>query len=145
MSDQKDDLKGLKYPVKILLAWGECISGNMKITEWLIKNKYTELGLTYYAVRNETRSRDWLMENGYPHLLAMIHGAEGSEDALNWLERNGFVTLKDMALIGDGDNDAFHRLMKKDYKVFAMIAKKIESVKDEIETNKKDFHRFNSY
>ena len=144
MSNPKDDLKGLNYPVKILLAWGESISGNEKITEWLLKNDYTELGLFYYAVRNEDRSRQWLVSNGFPHLLAMINGAEGNQKALDWLEKNGYETLHDMALIGDGDTEAFQKLLQKDYKVFAMIAKKIESVKDEIEVNKTDFHRYYS-
>ncbi len=144
MEKVKGDLKGLNYPVKVLLAWGESISGNEKITEWLLKNGYTELGLCYYAVRNEDRSREWLMKNGFPHIMAMIHGAEGSEKALEWLEKNGYETLRDMALIGDGDTDAFEKLLKKDYKVFAMVAKKIESIKDEIEVNKSDFHRYYS-
>jgi hypothetical protein len=136
--------KGLNYDIKILLAWGESISGNMKITEWLTKNGFPELGLFFYALRNEERSRTWLMENKFPHLLALINGIEGNERALEWLKKHDYQLLHEMALIGDGDDGAFERLAKNNRRVFALLAKKMELVKDEIEENKKDFHKFNS-
>jgi hypothetical protein len=137
-------LNGLTYDVKILIAWGESISGNMKITEFLMKNGFPELGLFYYALRNEERSRAWLMENKFPHLLAMISAIEGSKDARSWLERHGFPLLLDMALTADGDEEAFERLKKADMKLFAMLAKKMEAVKDEIEDRKYDYHKLSS-
>lgn len=136
--------KGLVYDIKVLLAWGESIDGNDKFTQWLTKNGYAELGLFYYALRNEPRSREWLMKNGFPHLLALINGIEGNEKALLWLKQNGYALLHEMALIGDGDEEAFRRLVKADLKVFAMLAKKMQAVKDKIEDNKSDFHRFYS-
>lgn len=136
--------KGIDYEVKILLAWGESIDGNGKITEWLMKNGYAELGLFHFALRNETRSRDWLINNGFPHLLALVNGIEGNEKALDWLKKNGFGILHEMALIGDGDNEAFERLAKAGMKVYALLAKKMEAIKDRIEENKSDFHRYHS-
>jgi len=140
----KYPLNGINYDIKVLLAWGESITGNMKITEWLTKNGFPELGLFYYALRNEERSRNWLLENKFPHLLALISGIEGDEKALNWLTKHGFHLLHKMALIGDGDEAAFEELAKNDLKIFALLAKKMELVKDEIEANKKDFHKFNA-
>ena len=140
----KYDFKGIAYDIKILLAWGESITGNMKITEWLTKNGYPELGLFYYALRNEDRSRQWLLDNRFPHLLALISGIEGDKKALEWLTKHGYHLLHEMALVGDGDEAAFENLAKNNYKVFALLAKKMELVKDEIESNKKDFHKYNS-
>jgi len=137
-------LKGVKYDVKVLLAWGESISGNKKITEFLMKNGFPELGLFHYALRNEERSRDWLMENKFPHLLALISATEGSKDARKWLAQQGFDLLLDMALSADGDEDAYARLLGADMKVFAVISKKIESIKDEIEERKLDPHKYSS-
>ena len=137
-------MKGLNYDIKILLAWGECISGNEKITQWLMKNGFPELALFKYALRNEERSRDWLFNNGFKHLLALINGIEGKEDALDWLARHEFDTLREMALVGDGDQEAFDRLIASDQKIFAMLAKKMEFVKDSIEEAKTDFHKYSS-
>ncbi|MEZ4721797.1 MAG: hypothetical protein R2813_07990 [Flavobacteriales bacterium] len=136
--------KGLEYDAKILLAWGECISGNDKITQWLMKNGFPELGLFRYALRNEERSREWLMTNGFPHLHAMISAIEGRKDALEWLERHGFELIKEMALIGDGDEGAMLRLNREETKVFAGIAKKMQFVKDEIEDENNDWHKYSA-
>ena len=136
--------KGVEYDAKILLAWGESISGNQKITAWLTKNGYPELGLFHYALRNEDRSREWLLNNGFPHLMALINGIEGIEDALTWLEKHGYNLLREMALSADGKDEAHEKLIKADLKLFAMLAKKMESVKDGIEQDKSDFHKYHS-
>lgn len=133
--------KGLNYDAKVLMAWGESISGNTKITEFLMKN-IPELGIFYYALRNESRARSWLMQNKQPHLMALINGIEGNKEALQWLKKNGFFLLHEMALIGDGDNDAFEKLVKSDLKFFALLAKKMEYVKDQIEARNNDPHYY---
>lgn len=137
-------LNGISYPAKILIAWGESITGNMKITEWLMKNGFTELGLFHYALRNETRSRDWLLNNGFAHLLALINGIERNEKALSWLKEHDFELLHEMALIGDGDDDAHQRLVEADLKIFALLARKMQAIKDEIEDRKYDYHKYSS-
>jgi undecaprenyl pyrophosphate synthase len=133
--------KGLPYEPKVLLAWGESISQNQKITDWFMKNGFTELGLFRYALRNEKRSREWLLKNGHPHLMALINGIEGNKKALDWLKSNGFEVLHLMALTGDGDSDAHEKLMTPQTKIYALLAKKMEHIKDEIEMNNTDIHR----
>ncbi|GAB5540171.1 MAG: hypothetical protein Salg2KO_22740 [Salibacteraceae bacterium] len=140
---EKLEIKGLNYEPKILLAWGECIDGNEKITQWLMKNGYAELGLFRYALRNEERSRVWLMENGFPHLMALINGIEGKKDALEWLEKHGFYVLHQMALVGDGDEDAENHLLSSGHKLFALLAKKMEFIKDGIQADNIDYHKIN--
>lgn len=133
--------KGLNYPPKILIAWGESISGNQKITDFLMKH-VPELGLFHYALRNESRARDWFLKNKKPHFMALINGIEGKKDALDWLQKNGYDLLYQMALIGDGNTAAFENLLKSDLKLFALLAKKMEHVKDEIEARNNDPHYY---
>ncbi|MBX7093918.1 MAG: hypothetical protein K1X56_04290 [Flavobacteriales bacterium] len=135
------DVKNISYPPKILLAWGEAISGNAAIRDWLIQNGYPELGIFTFALRNKDDAREWLMKNGFPHLMALINGAEGNSVALEWLNRFGYPVLEMMARVGDGDERAYQWLLEKDYREFAMIAKKIEFVKDQIEMDNNDPHR----
>ena len=129
------------YPVKILVAWGEAISGNAEIRDWLMKNGYPELGLFTFALRNQDQALEWLLKNKFPHLVALINGMEGNKQALQWLEDNGFGKLQLMALAGDGNEKATNLLMKND-KLLAMLALKMGSVKDEIERDNNDVHKF---
>lgn len=136
--------KGVKYPAKILVAWAEAIGGNSDIRDWLIKNGYKELGLFTFALRNMDDARMWLMENGSPHLLALINGIEGNKQALQWLESNGYKALSIIALAADGNKSAKEWLLKND-KLLAMVALKMEFVKDEIERDNNDVHKISPY
>jgi len=131
-----------EYDNKILLAWGEAISGNSKIREWLIKNDYQELGLFVHALYNQDDARDWLMKNGHSHLMALVNGAEGNTDAVKWLNKNGFTIMAKVALAADGNSEAFKWLRENDL-LFATIAKKIKEVKDKIEEDNWDAHKLN--
>jgi len=136
--------KGVKYPAKILVAWAEAISGNSEIRDWLIKNGYKELGLFTFALRNMDDARMWLMENGFPHFLALINGIEGNAQAVQWLESNGYKSLGIMAVAADGDKSAKEWLLKND-KLLAMVALKMEFVKDEIERDNNDAHKISPH
>lgn len=129
------------YPVKILVAWGEAISGNGEIRDWLLKNGYPELGLFTFALRNQQEAMAWLIKNNFPHFAALINAMEGNKQALQWLESNGFSKLKLMALAGDGNEEATKLLMKND-KLLAMLALKMGAVKDAIERDNNDVHKF---
>jgi hypothetical protein len=137
-------LQDLTYNGKILLAWGEAISGNREIRDWLIKNGYPELGLFVFALHNKDNARNWLMENGFAHLFALINGAEGNIEALRWLHLNGFDALEAMARAGDGDLDAFEWLRQHGYADLAVIAARIKKVKQEIEENNNDIHKIST-
>jgi hypothetical protein len=136
---QTDDTR-FNYPVKILVAWGEAISGNAQIRDWLIKNGYPELGLFTFALRNKVDAVEWLMKNNFPHLVALINGIEGNKQALEWLEINGFSVLRTMALAADHNEKATQYLMQQD-KLLAMLALKMGSVKDGIENDNNDVHK----
>jgi hypothetical protein len=128
------------YPTKILVAWGEAISGNGEIRDWLMQNGYPELGLFTFALNNDEKALEWLIKNNFPHLAALINGMEGNKQALQWLSLNNFEMLKSMALAGDNDKKSTEFLMQKD-KLLAMLAIKMGAVKNEIESDNNDAHK----
>lgn len=123
----------MEYPAKVLLAWGEAISGNPGLRDWLMKNGYPELGIFTFALRLRKEAREWLLKNGHPHLLALITGVEGDEGALKWLADHGMHTLLHMARAGDGQTDSMKWLLEHGHKELAVIAMKINEVKKGID------------
>lgn len=131
-----------EYPAKVLLAWGEAISGNTGLRDWLIKNGYPELGIFTFALVNKPDARKWLMDNGHPHLMALINGIEGSAEALDWLDRNGMHVLRQVALTGDGEPDAFQWLLEHGHRELAMLGHKMHVVKRQIDEDHSDPHKY---
>ena len=142
IKQRKLKLKPLSYPPKVIVAWGEAISGNQKIRDWLMKNGFPELGMFCFALRNDFKAKEWLMNNGYPHLNALISGAEGDERATRWLLDMGFPVLNKMALSIEGDQDAYKWLFEHD-RLFYGITKRMEVIKDQIQDDNVDYHKIN--
>ncbi|MFZ1617725.1 MAG: hypothetical protein WAT41_10290 [Flavobacteriales bacterium] len=133
----------LNYPAKILVAWGEAISGNAQIRDWLITNGYPELGIFVFALHLKADARKWLMENGHPHLMAVIRGIEDDEEALKWLDANNMNVLRKVAESG-GNDDAFQWLLKNDHRELAMLGLKMWSIKIQIEDDHNDPHKYSA-
>ena len=134
------------YPLKVLLAWAEAISGSDELRDWLMGSEYPELGVFCHALRNEETSRAWLRHKQQQVLLALLEGAEGDEQAVAWLKEQGQSVLADMALAADNDEEAMSRLMApavrgKGDGLWAQIALRIRDVKNEIESMNNDVHR----
>ena len=130
-----------EYPAKILLAWGEAISGNTQIRDWLIKNGYPELGIFVFALHLKADARKWLMEHGHPHLMAVISGIEGDPKALEWLGKHDYPVLRKVAECG-GDEEAFQWLLGNGHRELAMLGLKMWSIKMQIEDDHNDPHKF---
>ena len=130
-----------EYPAKILLAWSEAISGNVKIRDWLMKNGYPELALFVFALHHKADAREWLLKNKHPHLLALIEAAEGRALAMEWLRKNKLDVLEQMALCADDNDEALAWLIDHKFKEMALIAMKIREVKDDIEADNNDPHK----
>ena len=136
-------MKGLeKYPEKVIVAWGEAISGNKEFIQILFDLKYPELGHFCYALRNNMEAQKWLLTNGFPHLTALIEGAEGNEKALSWLEKNDYVILRHIAMAIDGDKSSLNYFVDKN-KIIAVLTSKMKFVKDNIEDDNQDPHKLN--
>ncbi len=129
------------YPAKVLLAWSEAIAGNRKIREWLMKNGYRELGVFVFGLRNKDDAKDWLLKNKFEHLAATISGAEGNPNAVAWLRKFNFDVLANVAMVGHGDQKALKWLIDNNHREMAIVAKQIEAVKDEIESDNNDAHK----
>ena len=129
------------YPAKVLLAWGEAIEGNKKIRDWLGQNGFLELSMFTYALRLKSDAMKWLLDNNFPHLAAVVSGAEGKQQAIEWLNKYNWDVLAKVALVGDGDEQAFQWLVSNGHKEMAIVGRKIELVKDEIERDHNDAHK----
>lgn len=129
------------YEPKIILAWGEAVSGNATIRNWLMANGYKELALFVYALNNKDAAREWLMTNKYYQLMAVINGAEGNKTAINWLNNFGFDVLAKVAEAASGNQESFAWLLKNNQRELALLSKKIEFVKDRIEEDNNDVHK----
>ena len=134
----------LEYPAKVLLAWGEAISGHTGLRDWLMKNGYAELGIFTFALRNKQEARKWLMDNGHPQLMAVIAGIEGDQGALDWLERHHMQVLKQLALCGDGEKNAFEWLLRNGHRELAMIGTRMHRVKSDLDEDYGDIHKYPS-
>ncbi|MFT4683056.1 MAG: hypothetical protein ACJAU0_000596 [Flavobacteriales bacterium] len=132
------------YPAKVILAWGESISGNAQLRKWLMENGYPELGLFVYALFNKGDARDWLIKNGFPHLMALINGAEGNRNALLWLQKFELTVMFHIAKAADNDDASLHWLLTKGHKEWFVLAQKIRIVKNQIELDNNDVHKISS-
>jgi hypothetical protein len=131
------------YPSKIIIAWAEACGGNAKIRDWLTANNYPELGLFVFALNNRQSARDWLMENNQQHLMAIIRGTEGDPNALMWLRKFKFDILEKVARAADNDDESMHWLVQHNYHDFANLAMHMRRVKNDIEMDNNDVHKFN--
>lgn len=131
-----------EYPAKVLLAWGEAVDGNVEIRNWLLKNGYPELGLFRAALLWDEKARQWYYDNDHHELIAMIKAVESDKNALSWLRHEGQDVLADMALVGDNNEEAYHRLLGKGHKILALVAKKINVLKNGLDDDRKDPHKF---
>ncbi|MBP8823546.1 MAG: hypothetical protein KBH07_07870 [Flavobacteriales bacterium] len=130
-----------EYPAKVLIAWGEAISGHAAIRDWLMRNGYAELGIFVFALHLKADARKWLMDHGHPHLMAVIRGIEGDEKALDWLEQHDMLVLRKVAECG-GEEEAFQWLLRQGHRELAMLGLKMWSVKMQIEDDHNDPHKF---
>ena len=133
-----------QYSPKIFVAWAEAISGNKKLRDWLGSNGYVELSAFTYALNLDDNARSWLMTEGHPELMALIRGAEGEEKACTWLRKNNFSKLALIAEGADNDDEAVRQLLLDGNREWAMISLKIRSVKNNIQSDHDDVHKFST-
>ncbi len=133
-----------QYSPKIIVAWAEAISGNKKLRDWLASNGYVELSAFTYALNLDESARSWLMTEGHPELMALIRGAEGEEKACKWLRKNNFSKLALIAEGADNDDEAVRQLLLDGNREWAMISLKIRSVKNNIQSDHDDVHKFST-
>lgn len=75
--------------------------------------------------------------------MALVRGAEGDINALLWLKKYKFDILEKVARGGDNDDKAINWLVNNNFKDFANLSLRIRAVKNEIENDNQDVHKFN--
>lgn len=119
------------YPIKILIAFGEAVSGNEKFIKWLMENKYPELGALAISIRGGEKSVQWLIKNGFPQFAAFDSAVHNDKKAILWLKMYKFTFLIRLADASRGTKIALDWFEKRNLLVFVMIAKKIKSFVDQ--------------
>jgi hypothetical protein len=130
------------YPPKILLAFGEAISGNYKIHEWLLKNGYQELAALASSLQADIPAFEWLMKNGFPQYAAFSNAIDNDEGALNWLRQHKFTM---MALIVDAAwlrKPSMLYLKKKKHDIYLRLAFKIRQLKEDQHRDYNSYYKF---
>ena len=74
--------------------------------------------------------------------MAMIHAVEEDKQALEWLDRYNFKTLKYLALAGQGELEGYKWIKENLSVEYFLLAQKIQEIKDDIEENHNDTHKF---
>jgi hypothetical protein len=135
-------VKPLNYPAKVILGWAKAIEGNQDILAWLAQNGYEELSICYWALVLKDDARRWLSQNGFAHLLAFVNACESNDQAKMWLKNNKFDTLYNMAQAVDGEEENIAWMMKNTSQEMIVLTQAIKRLKDDIETNHNDVHKF---
>jgi len=120
----------LNYPPKIILAFGETISGNKEILDWLLKNGYGELAALSYAIRGSREAFSWLMDNGYPHLAALDSAIDKDPKAYQWLKDHNHLFLMVFADACNGKKDAMEWMVRKELTGLLRVTQKIRAFRD---------------
>jgi hypothetical protein len=120
----------LDYPPKIILAFGETISGNQEITNWFLKNGYPELAALSYSIRGSEEAFAWLMNNGFPQYAALDSAIDEDQKAYQWLKDHNFLFLIVFADACHGKKEAVEWMIKKELHGFLRVTQKIRYLRD---------------
>ena len=127
----------IKYPPKILLAFGETISGNDEIMMWLFKNGYPELAALSRSIRGSQEAFAFLLKH-HPRLAALDGAIDEDIKALAWLKKYDFQFELIFAGACQGKPEARDWLMKKKLEIFIRLADKIRYYR---ENQYHDYHK----
>ena len=84
------------------------------------------------------------MKEGHHELMALVMASEGDEKACAWLRQNKFSKLALIAEGADNDDDAIEALLKQGHKEWVMISMKMRAIKNEIQLDQDDWHKYST-
>ena len=119
-----------EYPAKILVAFGEAVSGNMKIHKWLLTNNYVELAALAAALQADKEAFTWLMTHGFNHFAAYCNAVDGDNQAKEWLIKHKFDFLVVMVDAIELNPVALAWFKKHNLPIFTVINHKIYKLKE---------------
>ena len=130
-----------KYPAKILVTFGEAVSGKKFFFKWLVENGYPELAALANAIRADKEALNWLMKY-YPQYAVLSDAIDGEEKAFEWLKKYKFNLLIVLAEASRGSKKAIDWFIEKDLKIFVMVSQKIKDVIVQQRKDNHDYHKF---
>ena len=120
----------LKYPPKVLVAFGETFFGNKELMTWLMTNGYPELGALSYAIQGSEDAFDWLMKNGFPQLAALDSAIDDDVNAYTWLRLNKYLFSVVFTDAVHGSPEAIGWFNKHNLQVILRITQRIRELRD---------------
>ncbi|HAL64064.1 MAG TPA: hypothetical protein DCX03_02630 [Bacteroidales bacterium] len=114
----------LNYDAKLILAFGETITGNKKILDWLLKNGYPDLAALSYSIRGSEEAFKFLLKY-YPRLAALDAAIDNNEKAYLWLKEHNYHFNIIFADACHGKPEALKWLMDHQLEGFISVAEKI--------------------
>lgn len=130
-----------KYPVKILIAFGEAIDGNVEIYKWLLNNGYPELAALTSAIHASRDALAWLLKN-HPMLAILSNAMDREKYAINWLIKNNQDFLLKFAEACNNDQKARRWFAENNLEIFNLLAEKISEVLKQQKREHFDYHKF---
>jgi len=118
------------YHPKIMVAWDECLKGNLEIAKWLIQNGYEELVNVRASLFGEQRANEKLKEKGFVQFIAFVAAIREQEGAKDWLQKNKFDQLYAMAIAITGDENGWKWIRQNSSEDIFMITQTIKYIVD---------------
>jgi hypothetical protein len=128
----------LKYPPKILVAFGEAVMDNKEIQNWLLKNGYPELAALAFSIRGSDEAFTWLMKNGHLSLAALDSAIDEDPKAYQWLLDNNVPNHIVFADACQGKKEAIEWLLRKRLLPVFRITQVIRKLRD---SHTFDYHK----
>ena len=81
------------------------------------------------------------MKRKFPEYAAFSNAVDGDQKAWTWLKNNKFDFLIILAEASSGRKEAMDYLIKNKLQVFAVIAKRIIDIKNQLNFDYEDYHK----
>ena len=129
MGKQRRDFS--QYEPKILLAFGEAVTGNYKIHKWLLDNGFAELAALASSLQADIPAFEWLLKSGYPQYAAFSNAIDDDKKALIWLSKHRFFILAAMVDAAWMRKNGVEFLKKNKMDIYLRVAMKIRKLKSD--------------
>ncbi|MFA8449116.1 MAG: hypothetical protein ACEPOW_00310 [Bacteroidales bacterium] len=120
----------LDYPTKIWMAFGETMTGNEKIHQWLLENGYPELAALSSSIQGSEEALKWLTENGFVEFAILDAAIDEQPSAMQWLKKYGLDIELKFAAMCNKDQKCIAYFNSHDLKIFIHLANKINEFRD---------------
>lgn len=116
------------YEPRLLLAFGESLKGNKKISDFLLHNGFPELTALSSAIHSDTDALNWLLNNGYPEFAVLSNAIDNEEHAIAWLERYHCKFLSLFAAACRKEDDAIKYFVDNKLDIYVMLIRIIHDI-----------------